>query len=43
MNDGYAGDIIERYLKREGMCAIRAMNGRHAIEIHSAQPIDLIL
>ncbi|BCX72790.1 efflux system response regulator transcription factor AdeR [Acinetobacter bereziniae] len=37
------GDIIERYLKREGMRVIRAMNGRHAIEIHSAQPIDLIL
>ncbi|KAF1028271.1 MAG: Transcriptional regulatory protein SrrA [Acinetobacter bereziniae] len=36
-------DIIERYLKREGMRVIRAMNGRQAIEIHNAQPIDLIL
>ncbi|MCR6568006.1 efflux system response regulator transcription factor AdeR [Acinetobacter baumannii] len=37
------GDIIEQYLKREGMRVIRAMNGKQAIEIHAAQPIDLIL
>ncbi|NNP69596.1 efflux system response regulator transcription factor AdeR [Acinetobacter sp. Ac_5812] len=37
------GDIIEHYLKREGMCVIRAMNGKQAIETHAAQPIDLIL
>ncbi|WPO68547.1 efflux system response regulator transcription factor AdeR [Acinetobacter haemolyticus] len=37
------GDIIEHYLKREGMRVIRAMNGKQAIEIHASQPIDLIL
>ncbi|OBY75608.1 efflux system response regulator transcription factor AdeR [Acinetobacter gyllenbergii] len=37
------GDIIEHYLKREGMRVIRAMNGKQAIETHTAQPIDLIL
>ncbi|KXO76958.1 two-component system response regulator [Acinetobacter venetianus] len=37
------GDIIEHYLKREGMRVIRAMNGKQAIEIHTAQTIDLIL
>ena len=37
------GDIIENYLKREGMTVIRAMNGKQAIELHSSQPIDLIL
>ncbi|MFW2159916.1 efflux system response regulator transcription factor AdeR [Acinetobacter beijerinckii] len=37
------GDIIEQYLKREGMRVIRAMNGKQAIEIHAAQSIDLIL
>lgn len=37
------GDIIEHYLKREGMQVLRAMNGKQAIEIHAAQPIDLIL
>lgn len=37
------GDIIENYLKREGMVVIRAMNGKQAIELHSSQPIDLIL
>ncbi|MFB6405627.1 efflux system response regulator transcription factor AdeR [Acinetobacter baumannii] len=37
------GDIIEQYLKREGMRVIRAMNGEQAIEIHASQPIDLIL
>ncbi|NUF99834.1 efflux system response regulator transcription factor AdeR [Acinetobacter oleivorans] len=37
------GDIIEQYLKREGMRIIRAMNGKQAIEIHASQPIDLIL
>ncbi|HBM1136120.1 efflux system response regulator transcription factor AdeR [Acinetobacter baumannii] len=37
------GDIIEQYLKREGMRVIRAMNGKQAIEIHASQPIDLIL
>ncbi|MFX4574032.1 response regulator, partial [Acinetobacter baumannii] len=37
------GDIIENYLKREGMSVIRAMNGKQAIELHASQPIDLIL
>ncbi|WP_436870639.1 efflux system response regulator transcription factor AdeR [Acinetobacter courvalinii] len=37
------GDIIEHYLKREGMQVLRAMNGKKAIEIHASQPIDLIL
>ncbi|MDD9317259.1 efflux system response regulator transcription factor AdeR [Acinetobacter lactucae] len=37
------GDIIEHYLKREGMRVIRAMNGKQAIEIHASQTIDLIL
>lgn len=37
------GDIIEQYLKREGMRVIRAMNGKQAIEIHASQLIDLIL
>ncbi|MCU4349073.1 efflux system response regulator transcription factor AdeR [Acinetobacter lactucae] len=37
------GDIIEQYLKREGMRVIRAMNGKQAIEIHASQTIDLIL
>jgi len=37
------GDIIEHYLKREGMRVIRAMNGKQAIEIHAAQLVDLIL
>lgn len=37
------GDIIEQYLKREGMRVIRAMNGKQAIEIHASQPIDLIV
>ncbi|MEB6479224.1 efflux system response regulator transcription factor AdeR [Acinetobacter vivianii] len=37
------GDIIEHYLKREGMQVLRAMNGKQAIEIHAAQSIDLIL
>lgn len=37
------GDIIEQYLKKEGMRVIRAMNGRQAIELHSSQPIDLLL
>lgn len=37
------GDIIEHYLKREGMQVLRAMNGKQAIEIHASQPIDLIL
>ncbi|MCT9389101.1 efflux system response regulator transcription factor AdeR [Acinetobacter baumannii] len=37
------GDIIEQYLKREGMRVIRAMNGKQAIEIHASQSIDLIL
>jgi two-component system response regulator AdeR len=37
------GDIIEHYLKREGMRVIRAMNGKQAIEIHAAQTVDLIL
>lgn len=37
------GDIIEHYLKREGMHVIRAMNGKQAIEIHAAQVIDLIV
>ena len=27
------GDIIEQYLKKEGMRVIRAMNGRQAIEV----------
>lgn len=37
------GDIIEHYLKREGMHVIRAMNGKQAIEIHATQVIDLIV
>lgn len=37
------GDIIEHYLKRDGMRVIRAMNGKQAIEIHASQAIDLIL
>lgn len=37
------GDIIEHYLKREGMQVLRAMNGKQAIEIHASQPVDLIL
>uniref|UniRef100_UPI0013318622 response regulator n=1 Tax=Escherichia coli TaxID=562 RepID=UPI0013318622 len=37
------GDIIENYLKREGMSVIRDMNGKQAIELHASQPIDLIL
>lgn len=37
------GDIIEHYLKREGMHVIRAMNGKQAIEIHASQAVDLIL
>lgn len=37
------GDIIEHYLKREGMQVLRAMNGKQAIEIHTSHPIDLIL
>ena len=37
------GDIIENYLKREGMSVIRSMNGKQAIELHVSQPIDLIL
>ena len=37
------GDIIEHYLKREGMQVLRAMNGKQAIEIHASHPIDLIL
>lgn len=37
------GDIIEHYLKREGMRVIRAMNGKQAIEIHTTQRVDLIL
>jgi two-component system response regulator AdeR len=37
------GDIIEHYLKREGMRVVRAMNGKQAIEIHAAQPIDLVI
>ncbi|ODL97332.1 two-component system response regulator [Acinetobacter pittii] len=37
------GDIIEHYLKREGMRVVRAMNGKQAIEIHTAQPIDLVI
>jgi len=37
------GDIIENYLKREGMTVIRAMNGKQAIELHSSHPVDLIL
>lgn len=37
------GDIIEHYLKREGMRVIRAMNGKHAIEIHSTHSVDLII
>ncbi|HCU41430.1 MAG TPA: efflux system DNA-binding response regulator AdeR, partial [Acinetobacter nosocomialis] len=37
------GDIIENYLRREGMSVIRAMNGKQAIELHASQPIDLIL
>lgn len=37
------GDIIEHYLKREGMRVLRAMNGKQAIEIHTAQSVDLIL
>ena len=37
------GDIIEHYLKREGMRVIRAMNGKQAIEIHASQHIDLLL
>ncbi len=37
------GDIIENYLKREGMSVIRTMNGKQAIELHASQPIDLIL
>ena len=32
------GDIIENYLKREGMSVLRAMNGKQAIELHSSQP-----
>ncbi|WP_312048997.1 efflux system response regulator transcription factor AdeR [Acinetobacter courvalinii] len=37
------GDIIEHYLKREGMQVLRAMNGKQAIEIHASHPVDLIL
>ena len=37
------GDIIEHYLKREGMQVLRAMNGKQAIEIHASHSIDLIL
>ncbi|MHC3046180.1 efflux system response regulator transcription factor AdeR [Acinetobacter nosocomialis] len=37
------GDIIENYLRREGMSVIRAMNGKQAIELHASQHIDLIL
>ena len=37
------GDIIEHYLQREGMRVIRAMNGKHDIEINATQSIDLIL
>ncbi len=42
-DDYNIGDIIENYLKREGMSVIRAMNGKQAIELHASQPIDLIL
>lgn len=37
------GDIIEHYLKREGMRVIRAMNGKQALEILASQTIDLLL
>jgi len=37
------GDIIEQYLKREGMRVIRAVNGKQAVEIHTAQTVDLVL
>ncbi|MGV2453801.1 efflux system response regulator transcription factor AdeR [Acinetobacter seifertii] len=37
------GDIIEHYLKREGMRVVRAMNGKQAIEIHATQAIDLVI
>lgn len=37
------GDIIEHYLKREGMHVLRAMNGQQAIELHASQSIDLLL
>lgn len=37
------GDIIEQYLKKEGMRVLRAMNGKQALEIHANTHIDLIL
>ncbi len=37
------GDIIEHYLKREGMQVLRAMNGKQAIELFNAHRIDLVL
>ncbi len=37
------GDIIEHYLKREGMQVLRAMNGKQAIELFNAHSIDLVL
>ncbi len=37
------GDIIEHYLKREGMQVLRAMNGKQAIELFNAHRVDLVL
>ena len=37
------GDILEKYLKNEGMQVIRAVNGQQALEFIKKQAIDLIL
>ncbi|MCU4332492.1 efflux system response regulator transcription factor AdeR [Acinetobacter pittii] len=37
------GDIIEQYLKREGMRVLRAMNGKQALELLATQSIDLLI
>lgn len=36
-------DIIESYLKREGLKIIRVVNGKQALEVHASHPVDLVL
>ncbi len=37
------GDILEQYLKKEGLYVLRATNGQQALERLQVQPIDLVI
>lgn len=37
------GDILEQYLKKEGLYVLRATNGQQALELLQAQSIDLVI